>query len=163
MYMHIMTVTDPRPQDPKVRQDFLDKQPTYWLKRAYQALRRRMDAELRPFGITLSQRDALLALHHGGPQSLTELADSLGLEQSSVSRLALGLRRRRLLDLRADDIDRRTKRVSITPEGTRLLESTPGSSGIAGHILAGALTPAEMSRLISLLRKATAHLEGTAT
>lgn len=143
----------------KGRREFLDSQPTYWLKRAYQSLRRRVDGELRPFGITLSQRDALLALYHDGPLSLGGLTQALGLEQSSGSRLVLGLERRGLVRSRTPCDDGRSRLVSVTPEGARLIEATPGSSHIAAEHVRGALTAAEIEQLTRLLRKFTRGLE----
>jgi DNA-binding MarR family transcriptional regulator len=141
------------------RQQFLEAQPTYWLKRVYQALRRRVDSELRPLAITLSQRDALLSLFHEGPSSHGALSDRLGLEQSSVSRLVEGLEKRGLVASKESEIDRRSRVVSLTESGRRLLQSTPGSSQLAGTMLAGALTESELRQLISLLRKCAEVLE----
>jgi len=137
------------------RREFLERQPTYWLKRAYQALRRRVDGELRPLGLTLSQREALLALNHLGPASQGSLASSLGLEQSSVSRLVDGLARRALVTVREDNRDRRSTIISLTDEGAWMLERTPGASGIAGHLLAQRLSEEEIHQLVDLLRRCT--------
>ena len=141
------------------RQDFLDRQPTYWLKRSYQALRRRVDEQLRPTGITLSQRDALLTLYHHGPATHGCLAEKLGLEQSSVSRLIDGLARRGLVTVRAGVTDRRSRTVSLTDDGRTVLEQTPGAARLAGSVLATALSDLEREELIRLLRKCTEALE----
>lgn len=141
------------------RWEFLERQPTYWLKRCYQALRRTVEAELRPYGITLSQRDALLALNYDGPMSQGELRGRLGLEQSSVSRLMDSLARRGLVDLRADPSDRRTRIAAITATGTALLLRTPGSSHLGGKGMVAGLSASEQSDLIRLLRHCTMNLE----
>jgi DNA-binding transcriptional regulator GbsR (MarR family) len=93
----------------KERQEFLETQPTYWLKRCYQALRRCVEQELREYGLTLSQRDVLLALWEREAIDQTELRERLGLEQSSVSRLVDGLVRRQLVELREGETDRRVR------------------------------------------------------
>lgn len=144
------------------RQEFLERQPTYWLKRTYQALRRTVDADLRPHGITLSQRDALLALRHHGPTNQLTLSESLGLEQSSVSRLIDGLVRRELVSIRKSQSDRRSRVVSLTEMGTRVLEATPGSSRLAGGLMAGALSQGEVTQLIDLLKRCTDVFETAA-
>ena len=92
----------PLPPGPE-RRAFLQAQPTYWLKRCYQALRRRVDADLRAYGLTLSQRDVLLALWEEGPLDQGMLRDRLGLEQSSVSRLVDGLARRGVVAIEPDE------------------------------------------------------------
>jgi len=141
------------------RQTFLDRQPTYWLKRCYQTLRRRVDAELRPFGITLSQRDALLALRHDGPTAIGDLATSLGLEQSSASRLVEGLRRRGLVRLEEGPHDRRSRWAYITDAGSDILDSTPGASIVAAQLFRDELTSGELADLTALLKRCTNILE----
>lgn len=162
MYMHIMAMLSASPArttESQSRQAFLERQPTYWLKRAYMALRRRVDAELRPYGITLSQRDALLSVRHEGPMSVMALTERLGLEQSSVSRLVRGLVMRGLLEANEDQTDRRSKLVRLTPVGREVLDSTPGASGIASGILMQGLDDADLEHLIVLLKKVTTYLE----
>jgi MarR family transcriptional regulator for hemolysin len=107
----------------------------------------------------LSQRDALLTLNHHGPATHLALTERLGLEQSSVSRLVDGLSRHGFVAVQTDDSDRRSRVVSLTKEGRRLLNRTPGTTALAGSALTGALTPAETEELIRLLRKCAEALE----
>src|SRR5918911_671209 len=102
------TVHGPLPPGPE-RTAFLERQPTYWLKRCYQALRREVEGALRQYGLTLSQRDVLLTLYEEGPLDQGALREHLGLEQSSVSRLVDGLVRRDLVELRPGASDRRVR------------------------------------------------------
>ena len=142
------------------RRAFLEQQPTYWLKRSYQLLRRRVDGELRAFGLTLSQRDVLLALYEEGPLDQTELRERLGLEQSSVSRLVDGLVRRGLVALQAGDADRRVRLAAITDEGRRVLLASPGSSELGGRIMVANMTPEDRRELVRLLRQCVDNLSG---
>src|SRR5579884_1551254 len=109
------------------RERFLEQQPTYWLKRCYQSLRRTVDAGLREYGLTLSQREVLLALYEEGPLDQTTLRERSGLEQSSLSRLVDGLVKRELIELRPGN-DRRVRIAAITDAGLELLRRTPGAS-----------------------------------
>jgi len=140
------------------RQEFLEAQPTYWLKRCYQALRRSVDQDLRGYGLTLSQRDVLLALWENGPMDQTDLRERLGLEQSSVSRLVEGLVRRHLVELTEGEKDRRVRVASLTDAGRSLLMHTPGSSELGGAQLVAGLTQAEQRELIRLLQHCTDNL-----
>src|SRR5437588_6785137 len=115
------------------RREFLEQQPTYWLKRCYQSLRRNVDQALRDYGLTLSQRDVLLTLYEEGSLDQSALRDRLGLEQSSVSRLVDGLVRRDLVDLGPSETDRRVRIATLTSAGERLLLQTPGSSELGGR------------------------------
>lgn len=141
------------------RQAFLEAQPTYWLKRCYQALRRTVDGDLRHHGLTLSQRDVLLALWIDGPLDQRALRARLGLEQSSVSRLVDGLVRRGWVRLEAALADRRVRIASLTSEGCALLQRTPGASELAGEALVAGLTEEERQELLRLLRRCTENLE----
>jgi DNA-binding MarR family transcriptional regulator len=140
------------------RQAFLSAQPTYWLKRCYQALRRSVDAELRRYGLTLSQRDVLLTLWDEGPLDQRSLRDRLGLEQSSVSRLVDGLVRRGWVRVEADAADRRVRLASLTPEGRALLQHTPGASELAGEMMVAGLTDEERGELLRLLQHCAHNL-----
>lgn len=140
------------------RRTFLEQQPTYWLKRSYQLLRRAVDSELRRYGITLSQRDVLLTLYEEGPLDQTALRDRLGLEQSSVSRLVDGLVRRTLVGLQPSETDRRVRMATLTPEGQRVLLSSPGSSELGGTIMLHRLTDDERHTLVRLLKHCADNL-----
>jgi DNA-binding MarR family transcriptional regulator len=148
----------PLPPGPE-RRDFLQSQPTYWLKRCYQMLRRGVDQQLRHYGLTLSQRDVLLALWENGPTDQTALRERLGLEQSSVSRLVDGLTRRGLVALDAAEADRRVRIATLTPKGTQLLHRTPGSSELGGAVMLEGLTEAEGHELVRLLKKCAGNLD----
>ena len=147
----------PLPAGPE-RREFLEAQPTYWLKRCYQALRRQVDGELRSYGVTLSQRDVLLTLYHEGPLDQGALRERLGLEQSSVSRLVEGLVRRGLVELEPDPNDRRVRLAALSGEGEELLLRTPGSSELGGRLMVAGLTEDEQIELVRLLKRCTDNL-----
>lgn len=143
------------------RREFLEQQPTYWLKRCYQSLRRNVDAALRQYGLTLSQRDVLLVLYEEGPMDQGALREHLNLEQSSVSRLVEGLVRRDLVELRAGESDRRIRIASLTAQGEALLRQTPGSSALAGTAMTAGLSDDERVQLVDLLKRCTHNLNGS--
>jgi len=147
----------PLPAGPH-RREFLEQQPTYWLKLCYQALRRTVEQGLRAYGLTLPQRDVLLALYQEGPLDQSALRDRLGLEQSSVSRLVDGLVRRELVELQAGESDRRVRIAHITTSGRELLLQTPGSSELGGHIMLDGLDSQERTELVQLLRRCADNL-----
>jgi MarR family transcriptional regulator, lower aerobic nicotinate degradation pathway regulator len=140
------------------RRAFLEQQPTFWLKRSYQLLRRTVDGELRAYGLTLSQRDVLLALYEEGPLDQSALRERLGLEQSSVSRLVDGVVRRQLVELQTSDTDRRLRLAALTTEGRDLLLTTPGSSELGGTVMVGDMTGEERRELVRLLQRCVDNL-----
>ena len=151
------TQRGPLPPGPG-RREFLEQQPTYWLKRCYQALRRNVDQGLRHYGLTLSQRDVLLTLYEEGPLDQGTLRDRLGLGQSSVSRLVDGLVRRGLVELRPGEADRRVRIAVLSQKGEELLRCTPGSSELGGTVMVAGLSPDERLQLVQLLKRCTDNL-----
>lgn len=140
------------------RRAFLEQQPTFWLKRSYQLLRRTVDGELRAYGLTLSQREVLLALYEEGPLDQSALRERLGLEQSSVSRLVDGLVRRNLVELQTRNTDRRVRLATLTPAGRELLLTTPGSSELGGTVMVQDMTSEERHELVRLLKRCVDNL-----
>jgi MarR family transcriptional regulator, transcriptional regulator for hemolysin len=151
---HIKSQLRPGPD----RQAFLEQQPTYWLKRCYQALRRNVDGALREYGLTLSQRDVLLTLYEEGPLDQSALTERLGLEQSSVSRLVEGLARRDFVQLRTDPDDRRVRIAVLSPQGGESLLRTPGSSQLGSELMLKGLNTHERRELVRLLKHCSENL-----
>lgn len=91
------------------------------LARAMQLLEK---SEVGCCGITLSQCHLLLEISRRkeGGTSLTDLAAALGLDLSTVSRVADGLVRRGLLKREADPGDRRRLALFLTNTGRELVE-----------------------------------------
>lgn len=147
----------------EARRAFLEAQPTYWLKRCYQLLRRAVDAELREYGLTLSQRDVLLALWSSGSLDQSTLRQQVGLEQSSVSRLVDGLVRRGLVELSGTEEDLRVRIASLTHAGRELLSHTPGSSELGGAAMVEGMSIKEQQELVRLLKHCAARLESKET
>ncbi len=94
------------------------------LSRRFNALQR---GEKRCFGVTLSQCLTLECLHQEGDKTVRELAEGLGLEQSTASRLVDGLVRDGLLRRSRDESrDRRRVNVSLTSPGRRMARKLEG-------------------------------------
>ncbi len=70
-----------------------------------------------PLNLTLPQAHALHALRGAGSLRMQELAESLGLAQSTVTRLVAPLKRMALLDRRPDRKDGRATRAFLTDFG----------------------------------------------
>ena len=65
----------------------------------------------------------LAAVHDGGAPRLSEVAESLGLDLSTVSRQVTHLRQRGLLTAAPDPQDGRSQRLSLTEDGVAELRS----------------------------------------
>jgi len=93
------------------------------MQRAARALARRFDEALRPFGLTNGQFSLLMSLNRPEPPAIAPVASLLALDRTTLTAALKPLARRGLVKVFADPSDRRSRRISLTPEGRRLLAS----------------------------------------
>jgi DNA-binding MarR family transcriptional regulator len=97
--------------------------------------------------LSLSEIFALAELSDAGTLSQQELADRLGLEKSTVSRLAASLERREWLSRERDPVNRRFYRLRLTARGRDVAKLVGGHFRSYHAALFQALTPAERTGL----------------
>lgn len=85
-------------------------------------LTRRYEAALRPFGLRATQFSVLAALAQTGPLPLSRLAELLGLERTTLTRIVAVLERDNRIAVTQGD-DERVHELSITTTGKRVLAS----------------------------------------
>jgi DNA-binding MarR family transcriptional regulator len=73
--------------------------------------------------VSLPQYRALVVLGARGPQRPVDLADALGIDPSSTTRLCDRLTRKKLISRRRQGADRREVRLELTPRGVMLLNA----------------------------------------
>lgn len=86
------------------------------LRKAARAVTQFFDARLAPSGLRSTQLGILATLHHLGPRKLSDLADVLVMDRTTLTRNLRPLERRGLIQLDPGD-DRRTRRVALTSDG----------------------------------------------
>jgi DNA-binding MarR family transcriptional regulator len=91
------------------------------LQRAARAVARRFDTALRPLDLTNGQFSLLMALNRALPPSLGAVAALLVMDRTTLTANLKPLVRRGLVAVTADDADRRTRRLVLTPAGRALL------------------------------------------
>jgi DNA-binding MarR family transcriptional regulator len=91
------------------------------MQRAARALARRFDDALRPIGLTNGQFSLLMSLNRPEPPDMGAVASLLGMDRTTLTAALKPLQRRRLLNIRVDPADRRTRIMTLTPQGRRLL------------------------------------------
>ena len=92
----------------------------------------------RPAGLSLSEFRALACLDANPDSSLTDLAEYLGLQLPTASKLADGLVRRGEITRRADAGDRRRNRLALTAIGrTKLAQAMATVRTHVGERLSG--------------------------
>jgi DNA-binding MarR family transcriptional regulator len=90
-------------------------------RRHARAITRLYDARLRPHGLRSTQFSVLVALSLVGPLRVTRLADALGLERTTLTRIAAILERDGLIRPVAGS-DGRARQFALTAAAKRRLE-----------------------------------------
>ena len=95
-------------------------------RRAARHLSRMYDDALRPHGIKVSQFSILIAASVSrGQATITELADELGLERSTLSRNLRPLERCGLIEI-GEEQQHRSREVALTSKGRQLVDKAYG-------------------------------------
>ena len=135
--------------------------------RTFGLLERVMQPHFAHFGISASQWAVLRTLHRAEQQGLpglrlTDLGERLIIRAPSVTGVVDRLVRAGLVAREASTRDLRSKVVSLTSEGRRLLEGAmPAHRQQVDRVLSGLAMP-EQEQLRGLLTKMWAHLVGMA-
>lgn len=91
------------------------------LRKAARRVARRYDEAFRPLGITSGQFSILAALLREKPAPLGALADTLGMDRTTLNRNLKPLEAERLVETTVDDADRRIRGLRLTGRGRSLL------------------------------------------
>ena len=91
------------------------------VQRAARALARRFDEALRPVGLTNGQFSLLMSLNRPEPPSIGSVAALLAMDRTTLTAALKPLERRALVRVAPDPADRRSRHLSLTAAGRRLL------------------------------------------
>jgi DNA-binding MarR family transcriptional regulator len=91
------------------------------LQRAARAVARRFDAALRSLGLTSGQFSLLMSLNRPEPASIGNVSSLLAMDRTTLTANLKPLERRGLVTVAADNTDKRTRRLTLTPAGRALL------------------------------------------
>src|SRR5688500_7308560 len=91
-------------------------------QRAARALARRFDTALRPLELTNGQFSLMMSLNRTEPAGMGEVAALLAMDRTTLTAALKPLERRGLLDITADEADRRSRLLKLTRDGQALLK-----------------------------------------
>ena len=91
------------------------------VQRAARALARRFDDALRPVGLTNGQFSLMMSLNRPEPPDMGAVASLLGMDRTTLTAALKPLQRRRFVKIGVDPEDRRSRTMTLTPQGRRLL------------------------------------------
>jgi DNA-binding MarR family transcriptional regulator len=91
------------------------------VQRAARALARRFDEALRPVGLTNGQFSLMMSLNRPEAPTMTSVAALLAMDRTTLTAALKPLERRGLVKVTPDQLDRRSRRLSLTAQGKALL------------------------------------------
>jgi DNA-binding MarR family transcriptional regulator len=91
------------------------------VQRAARALARRFDDAMRSMDLTHGQFSLLMSLNRPEPPTISEVAQFLAMDRTTLTANLKPLERRGLLKVAVDKEDRRSRRLTLTAAGHALL------------------------------------------
>lgn len=123
------------------------------IKVSYITLRREVEEQLKPMGLTHTQWSALGIIHHFPGITSSELELILMIERPSVTSLVNGLVKKRLVIRQDHPNDARYKQIFLTDEGKKLADQTQHFAQIVEDRVKAGMSPEEFETLKKLLVK----------
>jgi DNA-binding MarR family transcriptional regulator len=90
-------------------------------QRAARALARRFDDALKTVGLNNGQFSMMMSLNRPEPPTIGQVADFLAMDRTTLTAKLKPLERRGLVKVMADEQDRRSRRLTLTEQGRKLL------------------------------------------
>lgn len=125
------------------------------LQRAARAIARRFDEALRPLGLTSGQFSLLMSLNRPDPPRIGDVAALLAMDRTTLTANLKPLQRRGLVDIVADEADRRGRRLALTDAGREVLAAAVPAWREAHGEVDALLPDADPERLRADLRALT--------
>ncbi|MFX1676968.1 MarR family transcriptional regulator [Paraburkholderia sp. A2WS-5] len=91
------------------------------MQRAARNLARIFDEALRPLDLTNGQFSLLMSLNRPHPPAIKDVSALLAMDRTTLTAALKPLERRGLVSIEQDPDDKRSRLLSLTPEGERLL------------------------------------------
>lgn len=123
------------------------------LSRAYDAVRRRVEADIASHGLSSGEFAILEALYHKGPLLLGEVQRKILVSSGGVTYLVDRLEKQGLVERRDCPEDRRARYAALTEAGTALMEGIFPSHAQAIEAAVAGLTSPEQATAAGLLKR----------
>lgn len=91
------------------------------VRRAARTVARRFDVALRPLDLTNGQFSLMMSLNRPHPPRIGEVSELLAMDRTTLTASLKPLARRGLIEVFADENDKRSRRMKLTPAGSALL------------------------------------------
>jgi DNA-binding MarR family transcriptional regulator len=132
----------------------------YLVKRVQQGLRRRLDAALKPTGLSMAQYAALRALAEHPDASAAELARLCFVTRQSLQDLLTGLRAAGLVETADAPPRGRSRSLSLTRLGSRQLSTARDAVSVVQAAMMQGISLSEQRSAANVLVRCAQNLEG---
>ncbi len=136
----------------------LNEQVCYALYSTSRAITQAYKGLLEPLNLTYPQYVVMMALWDKEAVMISEIADTTGLSNATLSPLLKRLESNGFIERRSTDIDERQKQLVLTKEGKTLGKKAKKASEIA--LCATGLSEKEAGKLMSLCESIKNQLQG---
>ena len=157
--MRVLAKPEAKPNAQPDREIDPDRRPGYLIKKVSMTMRTRMDAVLRPHGLTAPQFICLQLLHDTPRISGAELARKAFVSRQSIHQMLGDLRARGLVEQEPSTHGRRRGVARLTEEGRRHFEAALPDIDAFERATFAALEDGEREQLVDILRRCEAALE----
>jgi len=133
--------------------DSIFSRPGHLIRRLQQIAVAIFMAETKKFDITPVQYSALLAVEMNSGIDQTTLVNMIALDRSTIGSVVSRLESKKWIKRAAGSDDRRTKRLTVTPQGRKVLREIDASVMAAQRLILAPLRPAERPLFMSMLKR----------
>ncbi len=123
------------------------------LSRSLEAVQKRVEENIRTFGLNPTEFAVLELIYHKGDQPIQKIGDKVLIASSSITYVVDKLEKKQFLERIPCPKDRRVTYASITEAGRKLMDSIFPEHQIAIQKILAGLTNEEKEQLIDLLKK----------
>ena len=114
-----------------------------------------------PYELTHMEGKLLGFFYRHPASTLSDLMGHLGRDKGQLARLIKSLREQGLLEGKNDESDRRSVRLSLTPEGQTIHKTLQRQVAKLSEVAVEDLDPDERRQLVALLQRVRANLEAS--
>ncbi|WP_320199394.1 MarR family winged helix-turn-helix transcriptional regulator [Agrobacterium sp. rho-13.3] len=125
-------------------------------------LRSFFDARVAEKGLTLARARMLFALSRRGPLTQKELAEELEIETPTLVRVLDAMEKQSLIERRSDEVDRRAKRIHMTPEGVSVFGDVDMQAKAMRAEIAADISTDNIRAALEVVRRLSANLQNLA-
>lgn len=124
----------------------------HWAARLSWAARGALERRLKPLGVTPPMMAALLAIHAGAERG-ADVAEHMGVDAAAVTRLMDRLHEAGLIGRCDMEGDRRSRKLSLSPQALALLPKLQKAAAELDQRLAEGLNGAQKKELMQTLKR----------